>query len=243
MGDFFNKKICACCGKEYDYDNDKSKKEFLEDNGRPIKEGASRDYFDLWNFAVESCPFCSYSALDISAKVSDDVKNFCQSLEYKKELASSVISTLSEYRENTILDYLSFALIKEHLGDLSYAGRAYLQVSDQILKESFFYSQDIQETEDLDDEDEKVLQSFSDLADKYFEKGLSLLKKKIDSSKNVSDNLDDLMVYIGSLGSGNEKQLIESNELIIKYSTIDLPPKYKNILTFIKETNNSVSTK
>ena len=209
------KKICANCGHVCDIDNSR---------GRDLSEhlsGASKLYYDLWNFDIERCPNCNYSSMDISKK--ENVKLN----EYKMHalLGDKVINELNECRPNQIFNYLLASIYYEELGDTLTQAKCVLQAGDWLFFELPYFIDEF-----LDEDDRESVEFYQNYANKFYKEAITLLEKYLDKNQ---DDYKAKLLLAGVLQDMEGADKFKSHAILRSIDESKLSSDEKEIYSFL----------
>lgn len=225
-----NKK-CANCGSVVNTLDEQQKQEFLVNFGRPKKQGASQNYFDLWKRVYDFCPQCYYTANDLS-DISTSAKDFMQGENCKKLKENKIFDYLSEFRPNNILFYVIAGYVFEQEGNYIEACRAFANASDDFYGEIIYWESEVEVNGELQINDKELSAKFHIFAEKLYDKSIEMLKKYIDLKPDTNAKI----LYAGLLSGGNQKQKEYSKEYIKNLLLENLSNEQIDMLNFIQKT-------
>lgn len=226
------KKICAFCGKKIDALDEQEKQEFFMSVGRPRKQGASQNYFDIWKRVYDYCPVCHYSSIDISS-ISQNAREFMRSDDFAKLCENKIFDLISEFRTNNILLYTVAGYILEKEGNLFESACAFANASDEFYGEIIYWKSEISEDNCMTDEENALDNKFHLFAEKLYEKSINLLKKHIEI---YTSDIKAKILYAGLLSGGTKEQKEMSKQLIKNLLTLELSNEQIEMLNFISKT-------
>lgn len=209
------KKICANCG--HDCEIDDKRVGTLSKN----LSGASKLYYDMWNFDIERCPNCNYASLDISKK--PEVK--LNSYKLHAILQDKVLNELYNCKPHSIFNYLLASAYYEEIGDTLMQAKCVLQAGDWMYYELPYFVDEF-----LDETDKEGIKYYQDYAKHYYEQAVALLEAYVD--KHPSD-FDAKLLLAGVLQEMDGSYKFKSNVILRAISLDKLSNEQKEIYNFL----------